>query len=257
MSNYDAIKIKDKMQKLLNHATSAENIGNQAEAEAFMKKLNKLCLQHKIAMTEIQAFDPDNSDESIKDEVVDVYSEGLPSINRRQAVVEDLARTIGFANNCTILIQTGSNNIYFVGRDQDRRFSIQMFSYAWKTMLADCHKEQRKAYYHFKKLGMLEQAKGFRASFKIGFARAIRDRLQEVRAEIKETVNAETFALITTNQLVAVKDYVSKKYKRKGNHVNGQSSHNGHGYAAGQKSGKSVGLHVGNIGKGSTKLLNW
>tara|TARA_R100000655_G_scaffold110094_1_gene167539 strand:- start:5691 stop:6488 length:798 start_codon:yes stop_codon:yes gene_type:complete len=256
MTQNEILKLKDKMQKLLNHATSAEEIGNQAEAEAFMKKLNKLCMQHKVAMAEVQAFDPSNSDESITDEMVDLYEEGLPIIKRRQQIVENLARAIAKANNCTFLVQTRSNNIYFVGREQDRRFAIQMFSYAWKTMLADCHKEQTKTYYHFKKLGMLEQAKGFRASFKRGFVSAITQRLNEAKEEVRKSTSEETFALITVQAMVAVENYVDSKYGRKANSIGGQSGHNGHGYAAGQKSGRSVGLHVGNVGSGSTKLLN-
>ena len=35
-------KTLDKIKKLLEHAESAEQIGNQAEAAAFMKKVNKL-----------------------------------------------------------------------------------------------------------------------------------------------------------------------------------------------------------------------
>ncbi len=257
MTQTEVAKLKDKMQKLLNHAESAENIGNQAEAEAFMKKLNKLCLQHKIAMTEIKAFDPENSDESITDQMVDKYENGLPIVSRRQAIVESLASSIAYANNCTFLIRRGSNDIWFAGRDQDRKFAIHMFSYAWKTMLEDCNREQKKTYYHFKKLGMLEQAKGFKASFKKGFVCAIQDRLHEAREEVKETVDAETFALITTNQLVAVREYISNKYgKGRASYVRGQSSNNEHGYRAGQNSGKGVNLHVGNVSSGSTKLLN-
>ncbi len=256
MGTVEIQKLKDKMQKLLNHATSAETIGNQAEAEAFMKKLNKLCMQHKIAMAEVQAFDPQNSDESIKDEMVDLYEEGLPITNRRQHIVEQLARTVAEANNCTFLVQRGSNNIYFVGRDQDRRFAIQMFSYAWKTMLADCHKEQTKTYHHFKKLGMLDQAKGFRASFKKGFVFAIEDRLEEAKEEVRQTTDEETFALITVASMVAVTEYVNNKYSSKASRVRGQRGHNEHGYSAGQKSGSRVGLHVGNVGGGSNKLLN-
>jgi len=257
MTSNEVIKLKDKMQKLLNHATSAENIGNQAEAEAFMKKLNKLCLQHKIAMTEIQAFDPENSDESITDQMVDKYENGLPIVSRRQAIVERLAGCIARANNCTFLISRGSNDIWFAGRDQDRKFAIHMFSYAWKSMLEDCNREQKKTYYHFKKLGMLEQAKGFKASFKKGFVSAIEDRLHEAREEVKETVDEKTFALITTNQLIAVRDYVANKYGQgKASYVRGQSSSNEHGYRAGQNSGRSVNLHVGNISSSKPRLLN-
>tara|TARA_R100000654_G_scaffold49247_2_gene75407 strand:- start:270 stop:911 length:642 start_codon:yes stop_codon:yes gene_type:complete len=213
-------------------------------------------MQHKIAMAEVEAFDPHNSDESIKSEKVDLYEEGLPVVSRRQQVVEKLASAIAKANNCTFLVQTRSNNIYFVGRDQDRRFAIQMFSYAWKTMLADCHKEQTKTYYHFKKLGMLEQAKGFRASFKKGFVAAITERLHEAKEEVRQTTDEETFALITVQAMVAVNDYIASNYGSKANRIGGQTDHNGYGYSAGRKAGKRVGLHVGNVSAGSTKLLD-
>ena len=255
MTLQESAKLKDKMQKILDHADSAEKIGNQAEAEAFMKKLNELCLKHKITMANVKAHDPDNSDESIKKEEVERTENGLPVQRKAQEWIWDLAGIIAHANNCSYLVQNGSNRIWFVGRDQDRRFAIYMFSYCYKTLLVDCNKEYNKAYNHFYAMGMQSQVKGFPQSFKKGFVSAIRDRLREAKEEIKKTTDEETFALITTGQMVAVREYINKMYTRSASSLGGSSAHNEHGYASGKKAGSKVSLAKGSISSSPTRQL--
>ena len=255
MTLENANKLKDKMQKLLNHATSAEKIGNQAEAEAFMKKLNALCLKHKISMANVQAHDPDNSDESITKEEVDRTEHGLPIQWKAQQWIWNLANAIASANNCSYLVANGSNRIWFVGRDQDRRFAIHMFSYCYKTLLIDCKKEYDKTYNHFYAMGLQSQVKGFPQSFKKGFVAAITKRLNEAKEEVRKTTDAETFALITTGQMVAVREYINTMYTRSASSLGGSSSHNVHGYNSGMKAGSKVSLAVGSVSNGGTKQL--
>tara|TARA_R100001594_G_scaffold127174_1_gene164754 strand:+ start:111 stop:929 length:819 start_codon:yes stop_codon:yes gene_type:complete len=255
MTAHETLKLKDKMQKLLNHASSAEKIGNQAEAEAFMKKLNALCLKHKISMASVDAHDPENLDESITSEMVDRVENGLPIQRKAQKWIWELARHIAKANNCHYLVQNGSNAIWFVGRDQDRRFAIYMFSYCYKTLLIDCQKEYDKTYNHFYSMGMQDQVKGFAASFKTGFVNAIGKRLREVKEEVRQTTDEETFALITTGQLVAVNEFMNTMRTGKANNLGGSSSHNEHGYASGKKAGSKVSLAKGSVTSGTPKQL--
>jgi len=255
MTVAETLKLKDKMQKILNHASSAEKIGNQSEAEAFMKKLNALCLKHKISMAKIDAHDPENSDESITKEQVNRVENGLPIQRKAQRWIWDLAHHIAKANNCHYLVQNGSNSIWFVGRDQDRRFAIYMFSYCYKTLLVDCQREYDKTYNHFYAMGMQDQVRGFAASFKTGFVNAIEKRLREVKEEARQTTDKETFALITTGQLVAVNEYMKKMHTGSAAGLNGSSSHNEHGYASGKKAGSKVSLAKGSVTSGTPKQL--
>ena len=117
-----------------------------------------------------------------------------------------------------------------------------MFYYCYKTLLVDCNKEYNKAYNHFYAMGMQSQVKGFPQSFKKGFVSAIRDRLREAKEEIKKTTDEETFALITTGQMVAVREYINKMYTRSASSLGGSSAHNEHGYAIGKKAGSKVSL---------------
>ena len=255
MTVQESAKLKDKMQKILNHATSAQDIGNQAEAEAFMKKLNKLCLDHKISMASIKAHDPDNSDESIGYQEVDRTENGLPILKRASKWIWDLARHIARANNCYHLVQNGSNKIWFVGRDQDRRFAIYMFSYCYKTLLIDCKKEYDKAYNHFYAMGAQEQVKGFPQSFKSGFVSAIGARLREVKEEVRKTTDAETFDLITVEPMKLVQKWMDDYTTGKANSLGGSSSYNEHGYSSGKKSGSKVSLAKGSVTSGKPKQL--
>ncbi len=250
-------KTLDKIKKLLEHAESAEQIGNQAEAAAFMKKVNKLTLEHKISLASINAYDPNNTDESITDAKVDYYEHGLPVQSRAAKYVWDLARAISKANNCRHLVQNGSNKIWFVGRASDREICTYMFVIAYRTLLTDCVKEYRKADANARRLGMRsEMMRGWRNSFRIGFIKAIQDRLNESREEVKKTTDPETFALITTNQLIAVNDYVSANYGGSARSMRGSSSRNEYGERSGHKSGSNCSLAGGAINGSSIKQLN-
>jgi hypothetical protein len=47
-------KILDKLGKIKAHMESAQEIGNEAEAQAFAAMLQSLLLKHKLEMTDIQ-----------------------------------------------------------------------------------------------------------------------------------------------------------------------------------------------------------
>tara|TARA_R100000700_G_scaffold40949_1_gene58690 strand:+ start:12930 stop:13706 length:777 start_codon:yes stop_codon:yes gene_type:complete len=248
-------KIKSKMQKLLNHAASAEKIGNKAEASAFMKKLQSLCLEHKLSLASIQAHDPDNLDESIGYEEVDRAEHGLPVLKRASKWIWDLARVIARANNCRHLVMNGSNKIWFVGRDQDRRFAIHMFAYCYKSLLIDCVKENNKTYDHFYAMGCPEQAHGFAASFRTGFVSAVRDRLEEAREDIRKTTDEKTFALITVEPMELVHKWMGEYTTGTATSLGGSSSYNEHGYSSGRESGGRVSLATGSVTSGKPKQL--
>ena len=222
-----------------------------------MKKVNKLTLEHKISLSSVNAYDPHNTDESIKDQQVDYVAHGLPLQKRAAKYIWDLAEVIAQANNCRYLVRNGSNRIWFVGRSSDREISTYMFVIAYRTLLTDCVTEYRKADKNARRLGMRsEMMKGWRNSFRMGFVSAVAERLKESREEVKKTTSAETFALITTGQLVAVNDYVSSNFKGSARSMSGQSSRNEYGERSGRRSGKNCSLAGGAINGSSIKQLN-
>ena len=248
-------KLMETIKKLLTHSESAAQIGNQAEAAAFMNKVNKLTLKHKISLAEVNTFDPDNTDASIKSALVDYVEHGLPKLKRAAKYIWDLARVISKANNCRHLVMPGSNNIWFCGRSSDREIASHMFVIAYRTLLTDCVTEYRKADANARRLGMRsEMMAGWRNSFRAGFVSAIAARLEESRQEMQKTTTPETFALITTNQLVAVDDFM-KRYTGSARRLSGSRSNNEYGSRAGKASGNNCSLSGGAINGGSTKQL--
>jgi len=248
-------KLMETIKKLLTHSESAAQIGNQAEAAAFMNKVNKLTLKHKISLAEVNTFDPNNTDDSIQSDMVDYIEHGLPELRRAAKYVWDLARVIAYANNCRHLVMTGSNNIWFCGRSSDREIAAHMFVIAYRTLLTDCVTEYRKADANARRLGQRsEMMAGWRNSFREGFVYAIWNRLEESREEMKKTTTPETFALVTTNQLVAVNNYM-EKYTGRARGLSGSRSNNEYGSRAGKASGNNCSLSGGAINGGSTKQL--
>ena len=54
MAQDNAVNIIDRISKLLNKANGAKEIGSIAEAEAFMKKVQELLLEHNLCMMEVE-----------------------------------------------------------------------------------------------------------------------------------------------------------------------------------------------------------
>src|SRR6185369_253362 len=153
-------KILDKLGKIKAHMESAQEIGNEAEAQAFAAMLQNLLMKHKLEMTDIQYS------QHVKEEPVGEYGIGsddgyqsyeyrdkkryykaypdVEVVGRRIEWTENLAGVIARAHSCQSMICPGRSAIWFVGQ----KSNVKIVEYLYITMLraADkiCHKEYMK-----------------------------------------------------------------------------------------------------------------
>lgn len=117
-----------KLNKLLRHAESAREIGSIAEAEAFAARTQELLTKHKLEMSDIQFVEQEES-EPIELEYISPSDLGIKHQPKRIAWQENLAMTIGHANDCSTLILIDSNCAFFVGRKSDREICVGLLRY--------------------------------------------------------------------------------------------------------------------------------
>ena len=243
--------ILDKIQKLMNKAASCTEIGNAEEAQAFMGKVQSLMNKHRLEMSDVEAFDPENEDSSIDEEMSSFDKDSGLSSKKRIWWQNRLAQLIAFNNNCKILVQSGSNNIWFVGRKRDRQICIYLWTFIVRTMQEYARKEYDRLYARHYAEGTQSELLGWKKSFFNGFIAGVVTQYGEIRDSFKKEVGKDRFALVTTSQLVVVEDWMKGKYG-KGTGLNGSHSNNSDGYSSGVEQGMNVNLSSNAVNSSST-----
>jgi hypothetical protein len=112
--------ITEKIRKLIEHEKSARSIGNRAEAEAFVMKIQDLLLQHKLTMSDVELHaDP-------------MGHEGARSDKQRRRAEqwsEILGNAAARACFCEAIGCTGTNGLVFIGRASDRQVAISIWRF--------------------------------------------------------------------------------------------------------------------------------
>lgn len=141
----DRDKIIDKIQKLKAMADSANAIGSEAEAQAFANMFQKMLLEHRLEMSDIE-FQAFEKEQPIEKKWVDYRQyPGMKFKKRRSGWMEDLAGIIARAHFCRLLVSQGSNIITFVGRADD----IKVVEYMFVTLVRSVEKMADDAYAKF------------------------------------------------------------------------------------------------------------
>lgn len=231
----------DKLRKLLNHQKSAEEIGSLAEAEAFAARINELLLQHQISLSEVEAV-PDDPDEVIDQTRVRADENGLPFSPRRVPWMERLASTVAHANLCKILVVTGRNTVFFVGRPVDREVAV----YTYVTLAQAAVRMAERQLRMKKRLVDLVPVDltGFKASFYEGFVTGISRRLREMRQTVEQDNPGS--ALVLQSALVRVQQHIDKlcEGKKSAEAIGGGGGFNEAGYNAGKSYAEKVSLGI-------------
>ena len=249
-------KVLNKLNKLLQHAKSAEDLNSPHEAKAFMGKVNELLMRHKLDLAQVKMHDEENLDSSIKSERFDSFEAGFGSM-KRVAWQQRLSSTIARAHGCRILVCAGYNDVWFVGRERDRQISSYVFGTVTRAVIKYANKEYDRLYNKAYEVGNQHQMRGWKASFFRCFVTEVSNRYYEEEKAMEKEVGAETFALVITNQIVAVNKHVDEISTGRVEGMNGQRSGNSHGYDSGKQYGKSVNLSgTGITSNSSTKQLN-
>jgi hypothetical protein len=244
-------KLIDKLGKLKRHADSAKEIGNEAEAQAFAEMFQKLVLQNKIEVSEID-FSQQEIEEPVGKHYIDYHKYNIGLKRKRIDWIESLAGVVAQAHFCRILVHLGSSRITLVGRKSD----CEVAEYVLVTLQRAAEKMAKKAYYKYwfelfevcRKCGGQKadhgndvcgfesstyKAAGFKASWLESFVVRLAQRYKEQR----QGYTGESTALIRVNKAEkAVVEWIEENTKGKAQGL----SRNGRWNSEGSKQGRAA-----------------
>jgi len=251
-------KLLDKLQKIKKMADGAAAIGSEAEAQAFAEMLQKMLIEHKLEMSDIE-FEAYEKEEAVVKQMID-YSK-YPDLELKKTRVlwtERLAGVIARAHMCRILVHTGSNRISLVGRKDD----IAVAEYMIVTLFRATEKIAKTAHMKYiwevyKRDGDTHAAQGFKKAFIQSFIMRLADRYREEQAKHKSST-----ALVRLSGQAA-DDFINKKTvdpntgREKKDYKNAYSltnrlSRNSEGHHRGREAANQVNLRANAMGAGST-----
>lgn len=221
-----------KLQKIKNLAASEREVGNVDAAENFAAVLNKLLLEHKLSMSDVE-FTRHLEDEPIDKSTIFWSEHGLPNKGKRIHWVELLASYVAHANNCQILVRPGSNILSLVGREVNRKIA----EYTIVTLTRAAEKLSKAEYFKFyhklKETGDQEQAKGYRQSFLLAFVKRIFERLALETRQATSGTSSGTALIRLNTERAQVQKWVET-------HTTGNASR-----MTGNRTGNQVGAEHG------------
>lgn len=268
----DREKIIDKLRKLMAKAASADQLGNEEEAATFAAKAQEWLVRHELTMDEVQyqaLADEDPLGTTI------VYPNGRDYVGktmtqskrqRRACRVqwqEDLASAVCHAYFCQYLVHSRSDSLTFIGRKSHREIAEYVFTTLVRELRRLYELEYRRARVQYAREDRLDELRGFKDGYKLGFIRTVRERLREQAKAARAQAKAETssFALIRLdNAAEAVERYKKEKIKTvSAASLNGTYTSHEDGVRRGSNAGRNVdisgrGLRSGG-GSSGPKLL--
>lgn len=244
-------KVLDKLGKLKAHMESAKEIGNEEEAQAFAGMLQSLLAKHKLEMSDL------TYSSHLQDEPVAMYGvgeaviwqngqrvlNGFPEVKvkkTRVAWCERLCSVIANAHSCKMVVATGSSFLYLVGRKSDVAVAEYLFITMQRFAEKMAEKEYVKYFYECRELGFVEQARGFKSAWLVGFINRLYERFEDEKAKLASQY-AGTALVRLNREALAVKEYVDKNTKP-ANGVTGRQSDCGEGYRRGKKAADGLNL---------------
>lgn len=203
-------RVVDKLAKLKAMAESAERIGNEAEAQAFAEKFQRMLLEHKIDVTEVDLAQEEAA-EPVTEHWIDYgkYPD-VPLKSARSEWTARLAHIVSKAHFCSFLVYRGSSRISFIGRKSDAAVAEYAFITLYRATLELSKREHaRFAYECYKHDGHCANARGFKESFIVSFITRLAQRYADVRDQV---ASSSSTALVRVNRAeAAVIEYVNAK----------------------------------------------
>ncbi len=200
-------RLLDKLGKIKKMADGAAAIGSEAEAQSFADMLNKLLLDNKLEMTDLE-FEQFEKEQPVETSYINYTL--YPDVRiypHRVAWTEQLARIIAEAHFCRILLHPHSSRITLVGRREDTVVAEYLFIVLMRALDKIERLERRK----FRRETQTKSGDGFRDSFIQAFLMRLRDRFLDLR----RARNIESTALMRLKKSdKAVAEYIEKNYDR-------------------------------------------
>lgn len=230
-------RVIDRIRKLYAKAESTKELGNEAEAMAFMEKVDELLTKYKLDGS-VLTFD----EREEADPMGQTIARGKGK-SKRVAWIEHLAHYVTEAYFCQIVVMPGSDSFLVVGRETDRDIATYVIVKLVNFLEAECKRQHNKLRYRLYKEndGDMSEAHGFKASFYQSAVGRIRARLKELRQ--KHTAESEQYAVVLTQSRQELEDWMDKHMKtRTSTAVGGYRGGNAHGHARGREAGDRADL---------------
>lgn len=237
-------KAADKIRKLMAHAESAEKLGSEAEAAAFMAQAQRLMAQHKLEMTEVE-WEESESDREPEHTYLDP-SEWGEKVKKSTVPtwVQRLAKWVARAHQCDSLGVQGSNRLIFIGSTEDVKVTTAVFVH----LRGEAERLANNGYSRAYKAG--KRTKGFFGSFYDGFVEAIQERVLATERELRDEVG-ETAMVRLDGQLAKVETYMQRTFNIRTKKSRGRKHHNLDAREQGRRAGKKA-----ELGSSKTKKLS-
>lgn len=213
-------RVLDKIRKIKAHMESASKIGNDKEAEAFAAMMQRMMLQHNIAMTDIEVEQME-ADEPITEHWFNPEGKDGKSKRTRSYWMEDLAKIVAKAHFCDIAVNEKWNHIMLIGR----KSNIEVAEFMVVTLSRLIHKMALNAWWrewtrrggkqsYERNREVREELKGFRPAYVKSFTQRLAERYAEERRKATQGPEATTTALVRVNRAeAATRAYMHDKFK--------------------------------------------
>jgi hypothetical protein len=236
-------RILDKLQKIKAHQESAEEIGNEAEAQAFAEMLQKLLFTHRLEMSDLD-FEKMEKEEPIEKHAIR-YPEDLKHKKSRVIWRERLTSMAARAHFCRILVHRGSSQCTLVGRKSD----IEIAEYMVVTLMSAARRLSKSADAKYRRETGLGAASGFRDSWLAAFIGRLEQRFDELRREHETT---SSVALVRVNKSEAAVLGFMKQFG-KANSIGQLNASNSEGWHRGTAAANAINLKANAMKDGGTK----
>jgi len=217
MTELDKEKIVDKIRKLLALSESS----NEHEALLAMENANKFLMKYNLTMSDISEVDINGM---IEDDVI--------SGRKIMSYKTNLLNAIMKLNNCEVVIHNrvrGEKTVRALGKKHNIQVSVSMYEYLISTM---------------EKLSKKERGINLN-SFRLGFAQAIGQKVNEIINERKKGQNEfdRACTALVVQEKALVEKFMKEKYPNLTRTRSTSSIRDHESFMAGRVAGQSVSLN--------------
>jgi hypothetical protein len=259
-------RLLNKLQKIKAMADGAKAIGSEAEAQAFADMLNKLLIEHKLEMSDVEfaaleeedPIERETRQETMAREKL-MREAGVKTRKIRVDWMERLASTIARAHHCRVIVLSGSSMVSLVGRRGDRAVAEYMIVTLTRAAQDLAKKElQRYRWEVYKRDANCKAARGFHAAFLRSFVLRLMERFDELKRQRTEAPNGSMALMRIDREQKATDDFMdalkAKKETTNANQLRRLVDHYGEGIKRGRAMADGVNLNGKAIETTATRL---
>ncbi len=242
-------KILERIKKLHAKAVSAKEIGSEAEALIFMDAVQKMLHKYDLEMSEVD-YQLSLTQDPVKVTQVDSLSYNKKRASTQDVIQRLLAAAICRLFNCVFIGNDGSDRrgFYIVGRREHREVAHFVSTTLLRLMEDLSYKNYVAYFYECRRQGDVTRARGYKESWRQGFATAIASRVQAILVEREVAARGHGVALVRMNTEKKLIDDFMKRMEQAGmveesrSKAVGRTVYNGQGLRDGKAEGDKANL---------------